>query len=538
MQSVNMALRRYFDSFFYTSSYPEVIEAGVDPFTHFCSVGWREGRNPSAAFDTNFYLQQYPDILSSGINPLLHYVQAGQFEGRRIMPPLREERRGVQHAFWSMVYRSNNYQPEIPEDGVLSSSQIVKLIPQDLLPGPIVLSISHDDYRTNVGGVQKLIRVEESKAREISWNYLHLSPSCHRLGLATHAPEIPVALSLRFNGRLLGHVLPDGLLNAIQLLGDKITNPTFAIVHHLMGHDPEEIALIIKGLNAIQTVVWTHDFFTLCSGIQLMRNDVVYCHAPKPESMGCTICSHGSGRREFVNKIGSFFDRFNPVVMAPSEAAALLWRKHSAYTYQEILARPLGQLLLADSKIPYRVKCDDGPIRVAFLGYRTHLKGWTTFQKLALAFETDSRYEFHHLGTAQNVAASGNIVYTQVNNISVSEEPMIESVVARNIDIVINWAQWPETFCYAAYEAIAAGAFLIAPDGEGNVAALVRGVASQQGLLLKDENALFDLFHSGQIGKILKISNRRRGCILPSGDSISWLIENNPQSVSAGEVIL
>jgi hypothetical protein len=27
--------------------------AGVDPFQHFQTVGWQEGRNPNALFDTN-----------------------------------------------------------------------------------------------------------------------------------------------------------------------------------------------------------------------------------------------------------------------------------------------------------------------------------------------------------------------------------------------------------------------------------------------------------------------------------------------------
>ncbi|NIE79840.1 glycosyltransferase family 4 protein [Asaia sp. As-1742] len=532
MKTEIKALNDYFDGAFYLAANPDVAEANMDPFEHFCSIGWREGRDPSISFDTKFYLRQYPDIAAAGVNPLLHYLEAGQYEGRKIMPPLREERLRVQHALWSMNYRAKNYEPEIPEEGILSSSRLSKLLSIHLLDAPVILSVSHDDYSVNVGGVQKLLCLEEAQCHDISWNYLHLSPSCHRLGLATHEPEIPVALSLRLNGRKLGHVTPAVLLRALQEIGAGHLT-VFAVIHHLMGHDPREIATLVEGMKAVSTIVWTHDFFTLCSGIQLMRNDAVYCHAPAANSMSCGICSHGGDRPNFMNEMALFFERVDPIVMAPSQAAADIWAKHSPYQFKMVLGRPLGRLILEDSRIPYRSGSKDKPIRVAFLGYRTHLKGWNTFQRLALELKDDPRYEFHHLGMAQSVPASGNIIHTPVNSSSQGDEAMVAAAVARNIDVVINWALWPETFCYAAYEALASGAFLIAPEGEGNVSALLRDVGAEQGLLLRDEEELFALFVSERLSKLMRISSRRRGYLIPSGDSVSWLARAHTETRAA-----
>ena len=53
--------------------------AGVDPFQHFQTVGWQEGRNPNALFDVNGYLATYTDVHT---NPLDHYNQFGWHEGR------------------------------------------------------------------------------------------------------------------------------------------------------------------------------------------------------------------------------------------------------------------------------------------------------------------------------------------------------------------------------------------------------------------------------------------------------------------------
>jgi len=518
-------LNDYFDGSYYLSEYPDVAEAKIDPFEHFCSVGWKEKRNPSVAFDTGFYLRQYPDIAAANINPLIHYIAAGQFEGRKIMPPLREMRLRVQHSLWSRNYRSEGYDPEIPTDGILSVSKLMVLLSDTFRDAPTVVSVSHDDYGVNVGGVQKLLSVEEARCEDLSWNYMHLAPSCHRLGLAQNAPGIPVVLTLRLNGKKLGNVTPSIFLQSYgQIKNNK--HPVFSVIHHLMGHNPEEIADLIDGMSSEKTIIWAHDYFTICSGIQLMRNDVVYCDAPSAESMACNICSHGQDRLVFTKKIADFFSRFEPVVMAPSQSAADLWRKHSPYSYRAVYGRPLGELVLSDSRVSFRNGSKNEPIRIAFFGYRTHLKGWNTFQMLAMKFKDDSRYEFHHLGMAQNVAASGNIIYTPVSNSRRGEEAMIFAAVSRNIDVVINWALWPETFCYAAYEAVAAGAFLLAPTGSGNVSALIEKLGADHGLLLHSEDELISLMTSDKLCKIMRLSNRKRGYISPSGDSVSWLLEN------------
>ena len=102
------------------SNNPDVAAAGVDPFQHFQTVGWKEGRNPNALFDTNgylatytdvqprtsirsitttqfgwhegrdpsvgfdttSYLAAYADVAAAHVNPLMHFLQFGIHEGR------------------------------------------------------------------------------------------------------------------------------------------------------------------------------------------------------------------------------------------------------------------------------------------------------------------------------------------------------------------------------------------------------------------------------------------------------------------------
>ena len=75
-----------FDDDYYRTTYPDVLEAGVDPLEHFYFYGYLEGRRPNPVFDPSWYLQTYPDVRASEMQPLLHYVTLGESEGLRPGP--------------------------------------------------------------------------------------------------------------------------------------------------------------------------------------------------------------------------------------------------------------------------------------------------------------------------------------------------------------------------------------------------------------------------------------------------------------------
>ena len=82
--------KSYFNSEYYLTSYPDVKNAGVDPYTHFLTHGWREGRNPSPNFHTLFYKDRnHGGRLSE--NPLQHYVLHKNEADLRIFPESERE---------------------------------------------------------------------------------------------------------------------------------------------------------------------------------------------------------------------------------------------------------------------------------------------------------------------------------------------------------------------------------------------------------------------------------------------------------------
>jgi glycosyltransferase involved in cell wall biosynthesis len=61
-----------FDVAFYLARYPDIAEAGIDPFEHYLVQGAQEDRQPAADFDPVFYRRSYLTHQPS-TNPLLHY---------------------------------------------------------------------------------------------------------------------------------------------------------------------------------------------------------------------------------------------------------------------------------------------------------------------------------------------------------------------------------------------------------------------------------------------------------------------------------
>jgi len=75
-----------FDTEWYLTQYPDVMNSTLDPVLHYLRYGVNEARDPGPEFSTSWYLDTYPDVASAGMNPLIHYLVHGKQEGRLISP--------------------------------------------------------------------------------------------------------------------------------------------------------------------------------------------------------------------------------------------------------------------------------------------------------------------------------------------------------------------------------------------------------------------------------------------------------------------
>jgi hypothetical protein len=72
-------LRTIFSPQWYLDGNGDVSESGIDPFEHFISFGFSEGRKATPLFDEDFYCKR-ADV-PEGDSPLIHYLLVGGTEG-------------------------------------------------------------------------------------------------------------------------------------------------------------------------------------------------------------------------------------------------------------------------------------------------------------------------------------------------------------------------------------------------------------------------------------------------------------------------
>ena len=72
----------YFNSHYYATVNPDVIQSKVNPFFHYLIAGENEGRRPSPYFSPTIYQQYSPDLVSWELSLLAHFELIGREERR------------------------------------------------------------------------------------------------------------------------------------------------------------------------------------------------------------------------------------------------------------------------------------------------------------------------------------------------------------------------------------------------------------------------------------------------------------------------
>lgn len=468
-----------FDADFYKAANPDVAAAGVDPLTHFACTGWREGRNPNRSFSVKDYLGAYPDVEEAGINPFLHFLAQGRAEGRvpRYELGFRFEvlknLRGLDDSIaWTKSYFNVH-----PGD---SARALTKRIRAALKRSRgFFLTVSHDDFTQNVGGVQLCLMRESQRMSVSGWTHLHLFPN---VPLPIPAPmDEPVRLGVLLNGKRVGVYTPEVIEEVFRAVMPA-AGMRRIVIHSLLGHRVDAIVKIAKAASIASGLFWVHDFASICAGLNLMRNDVEYCGAPPADSGACLVCRYSTHRSFNVHAHQVLFDSLDLTAVAPSNSALAIFQKNCR---RQVVTRVHEHCrLVAGTPKPARSR--DQPLRIAFLGHPAPHKGWFVFRQMAIQFAGSENIEFVHFGKNRDVEAP-----VEFHSVAVTPRhptAMIDAVRSHEVDIAFIWSLWPETFCFTAYEAMAGGAAVYTNPESGNVARLVQSTGI--GRLFRDESAL------------------------------------------------
>lgn len=469
-----------------------------DPIAHYITNGWREGRNPRADFSTSDYMLANPDVVAANLNPFYHYIGSGRREGRaptlpggfrtRYLRTMRSLPEVV--SAWTIPSR-----PYLPKSAAALAQAISSSA--ERTDGRIAISLSHDNYIEGIGGVQLCVRQEQQECLALGCTYLNIHPVQPLPILAASENWSGQLVRLVLNGEVIGVTTAANLIAAIEPVATSFTKAA-VFVHAMHGLTTEMVLALADAVPDSQTYFWLHDFFSVCPGYNLLRNDITYCGAPSPDSQACSICKYGDSRREHISRFTAMFESARFTVVSPSDATLDLWKKSSHLFQGRAIVHP--HCALASSPAPARDAAK--PIKFAFIGSPTVHKGWPVFKMLADAGCTHQNYQFYYFGMA-------DIGETQIEQVKVSvsledRSAMSDALAAHEIDYAIVWSLCPETFCFAAYEAAAAGAYVVTNRDSGNVARMAAD--KSLGMVLADEHELLEHLNNGfferHLGKI------------------------------------
>lgn len=114
-------IQSIFSPQWYLKTNGDVAQSGLDPFEHFVSFGFNEGRGASPLFDEDFYCQR-ADV-PAGQSPLIHYLLVGGIQGfdphplmnnmwyRKFTPGVQREQTILEHYCTYATHQSINPHP-------------------------------------------------------------------------------------------------------------------------------------------------------------------------------------------------------------------------------------------------------------------------------------------------------------------------------------------------------------------------------------------------------------------------------------------
>lgn len=390
---------------------------------------------------------------------------------------------------WVEKRRSSNSR-KVPFWGrKLKTDKLTQRLSKEIAGRKFSLAISQDDFATVVGGVQSTISREQKALNQHGIALLHIFPylaeECLEYG--TQTPVVGVSV----DGKRVGFADGKELVNAVS--GLAVENLLEVNIHHTMGHHLGFIQELMDRCQPVRAVFWVHDFFSVCPGYLLLRNNLQYCGAPSGDSNSCQICVYGIERKKHHQAFLEFLNNNRLEIRAPSQFAMNLWSE--TFPTPDLPKQVEPHVSLEwEADVPMPLPADRQPLRIAFVGRPVFHKGFSTWTRITKLFHMDERYQFFL--ASSNSVKSRNFNRLPLSSVSQSANPMVAALIAGRVDVALLWSICPETFSYTLFESLSAGCFILTNPNSGNIQAYIRE-HPERGVVLEDEKSMIRLLGEG-----------------------------------------
>ena len=381
-------------------------------------------------------------------------------------------------------------------------SRIPKVAQEIMLTNPrFVISISHSDYLGALGGTELCILQEREFLSARGIDYIQLSPGrVHRLA-KNQVERYGSSMHVNVGGESVGFFDHSVFLECIWKLKSKGHKLISVQLHHTLGWDLDRVEETIRVAAPPRLSIFIHDYYTVCVGFNLLRNDRIYCRAPSADSHACLICKHGNRRSEYLARVINFFNAMELLTsvkyVSPSAIAAQIWAE--SHPQRRPLIEIIPHKVLERTEARVERSIPKRKLRAAFLGYSSPVKGYLEWIEATNDPEVREAYELFHLGACG--IPQKHVEVVDVSFLKGGPDAMTKALKQHEIDIAVLCSIWPETFSFTCFEAIAANSLVITISESGNIASTIRnnpelGIVLEPGTALKDALRHPQLFDS------------------------------------------
>lgn len=368
-----------------------------------------------------------------------------------------------------------------------------------------VLSISYGNYFKFHGGTDKIIQSHRKVLKKKKISYLFISPKVRKISENKgffHFWEImidDVCYGLVDSNELLGIIGTLHQEKDVEIIGLH--------VHHLLRVFIPDVKIIWDNIK-LPITMFIHDYYTICENYFLLRNKEEFCGGEQVNKKKCESCCFYKKVKKRAEGVRSLLYEYQNRIIAviPSQYAREIWL--IAYKEFEDRAFVVPHLELHGS---YKGNMNQlkkrNKVKVAFIGLQAEMKGWEIWKDSIRNMDRHKELEFFYLGTGQERIH-------EVQNIEVSfqtmgEDAMIKTLRKYEIDCVVLWSIWPETYSLTFFECYASNVFVITNENSGNIAAMVRKYGN--GTILREGRDLKKILEDEENFKNI-INQWRNGC--------------------------
>ncbi|PID40033.1 MAG: hypothetical protein CR984_05285 [Proteobacteria bacterium] len=336
-----------------------------------------------------------------------------------------------------------------------------------------VFAISHSNYRSALGGTEKVLVEEQAALRERQISYVQIfSDHTDDRFPVQQAGDQPVGINV--DSHPVDTISLMQFTLVIQTMISRGTVRPLAVhLHHLLHFSLAGLAFLIGTLRRVPVRFFVHDYFSICSSFNLLNEANQFCGHQADAGCGtCQRCPDPVAHREGMQ---SFFDRIRPEVVVPSDIAGDIWARYFPHLADRVRTVPHQLVETPTAGDEYGKPSNAAQakkIRIAYVGYEQVNKGLETWWRLCDHGDIRHAYDLYHLGTAGRRLAG--VTYVPVSFQDEGPDAMVNALIRHGIDVVLLWSIWPETYSFTFFESLAAGCYVITNRNSGNIQAQVR----------------------------------------------------------------